>query len=62
MSVATKTYRKKAWAVVTPRGRVQLDTICYDRESALNFYSEHDKEIGNKVARVTVTCDWQAKT
>ena len=56
-----KTYTKKAWAVVTTRGRVQLDTICYKRESAGHLANLDDERVGNKVRKITVTCEWEER-
>lgn len=52
--MAKQTKVVRAWAVVTARGRVQVDTVSVDRESAEYCLSLHDEEAGNKVRRVAV--------
>ena len=54
-----KSHSQRGYAVVTKSGRVQIDTICRDRESAENYLSMHDEEKGAKVRRITVTCEWR---
>lgn len=47
----------RAWAIVTERGRILVDTCCKHRESALDIYTAYDREAGAKVRRVTVVVE-----
>jgi hypothetical protein len=58
--MATKpktTIARKAWAIVTPKGRVQLDTVSGSRREAKMYLSHYDEEMGNRVLPVTVSFD-----
>lgn len=45
----------KGYAIVTKRGRIRMDTICLTKEEVKFFYSEDNKERGEKICQVYAT-------
>lgn len=46
--------QRKAWAIVSPRGRIQIDTVSYTRKEAAFYMTQADENEGCKVRRVRV--------
>ena len=59
MKKKTKIYRTNGWAVVTKLGKVKIDTICMDRESVEMCMSTRAEEMGAKVKRVSIICEFK---
>ena len=49
--------RAQAWAIVTPRGKIQVDTVRERRSDVLMMMTEHDEATGCKIRRVEVRVD-----
>ena len=53
---ATRISTTKAWAIVSPRGRI-ADKMTYEtRKDAAGNMNEFDEGNGHKVRRVTIVC------
>lgn len=57
MAKNPKIHLAKAWAVVSKRGKIAVDTCSKDRRNAEEYFTEWNEQAGDKIRRVTVVVE-----